>query len=1155
MGPRTISLTVLVFFIQSFAVADLSERTSLGLEGCAVVSADINSDASLVLLGCSGPHGLYYSLNFGDTWIFAEGGDYSAGSASDLAITANGAYASISSKLYKSSLPTDSNSWTPDWQEVEGIEDMSNPYLYKSTDRYLIISNIGTSIKVFDSQTDEIVQTFATPDDQSGANLAIGTDHVYLIIRVGQTASLYRADFNPSTATLSGTWEDISAQLPAASNFWNLFYAGDSDKLYVGVRTAGEEVVDNLYVSENNGDSFTQTSVSSVPNSACFADDVYIIGTRISLNDGLSWSILSDPETEGDVRFEDTACLIDPQDSNRAMVATNRGLAKTSNLLSGVDSTWTEAVSGLEAVVVYSLSQSQQNADRVLLGTSGGLAFTDDFTSDSPSWVFPICPGNDCVGGRNVLIDPLDDSIAYYGSGNIRKGTIDTSGDALSISWEDFSPTPGNLWFLSAMRSYSFIPDKLFCSYWRVEGETNGGVYWYDKSDGTEHHSTDSDVDGKPISAFIALSENVMFASVAGFSDNPTAESRALVKSTDGGLTWEEITDEAFSDTIYVYDFAYDEENDILYAASQQDPFEEGVPAEQVSGTVYSLSSALTGTGAWQRPENNFPDQNGGTQGTYSFTSVEVDPYTGYVYASAQNMLWRSLDNGLTWALFYVGLDSETTSVLHFDVSPETEGSVHIQSDISRLTQGANTGIYELSLNVSQNNSIASPLYMPWNGFLSMVNILELVNKGQQVLPISVTMYDNDGNGAQPLNINIPASGQYDLVLNDLENFSIDSYGIVKIEWEGNDLDGRLAFYRANQTASSSGDAYDFAFMLSFENPITGESNLAFNTYNPSTNLSDSDNLVVNWLSIINLDAQNEKVWTVKRYNQEGVEIFTSEVRVPPLGRMDVDGGHESGANIVGFNKITPVDPSASYLAFIVRYGLNDNNGFDFAFPLLASRSEETTQWAPVSSGAGGVNWIELVNVSGAQETVVLDVFDNQGNDLFSGGLEITLAPYKQQHVNASALLSAGNSGAARIVYSNANAIMAQSMFYFLDSSGSIDTAYGKQFVGAASGTFTGSWNLFLGMYNWLRIYNTTDSSQSVLLNVYNNGETMTTSIPLAAKNGIDLGLHEINTYDTSLDSYGQLSVAGSGLITEVLRLRPNSLTGIDFAAPTKMRP
>jgi len=76
--------------------------------------------------------------------------------------------------------------------------------------------------------------------------------------------------------------------------------------------------------------------------------------------------------------------------------------------------------------------------------------------------------------------------------------------------------------------------------------------------------------------------------------------------------------------------------------------------------------------------------------------------------------------------------------------------------------------------------ALTSPVYSFWNGFLDMINILELVNNGSEYLSVAVSFYDSSGSiNGDRRNINIAPGSQFDLILNSLEGFTVSAYGTV----------------------------------------------------------------------------------------------------------------------------------------------------------------------------------------------------------------------------------------------------------------------------------------------------------------------------------------------------------------------------------------
>ena len=89
-------------------------------------------------------------------------------------------------------------------------------------------------------------------------------------------------------------------------------------------------------------------------------------------------------------------------------------------------------------------------------------------------------------------------------------------------------------------------------------------------------------------------------------------------------------------------------------------------------------------------------------------------------------------------------------------------------------------------------------------------------------------------------------------------------------------------------------------------------------------------------------------------YTENGVLLNTTEVSIPALGRRDLDGGHSNpGPNQFGLNEIVPEDPTAPYVAQLIRYGTNSQGGYDFAFPLVATSNNAQSTLVPVTTRFG----------------------------------------------------------------------------------------------------------------------------------------------------------------------------------------------------------
>ena len=1094
------------------AIAQEAVRESLELYGARITDISSTPDGSTLFATAEGPYGIFYTTTFGSSWSLGLGGDYEAGSGKYVVANATNAYAILGNQLYKTEVATPTS-----WSEVS-ITGMMNPQTLTLVGNFLVIGANDGNIYVYDVANEALVDTESLPSgniNRVAISTASGHEFIYAEIGTGNTPTYHRNTFDNSTGDIgSAAWTTVTPSGVTSGKFAGLAVDPDG-RVYVSTFNAGNSE-DGVYRSSDDGATYTRILTPTNAADSAFNGMTYLVGGFISTDGGTTFTQL--PTVTGEttpLHLSPNVVFLDPSDDTKAMRTADVGIAKTENFKDS-PSTWSAANTGLEGVQVEEMAQFESNKDVVFLATNQQCALTNNFLSESPTWVHPILPGGDGSGCRGAALDVNDNTTIYAATSRLYKGTLDVSGSTPSVdSWQlidDLTTETGRQFTnVTTVKTYSFLPTTLIAGYAQNEGGIDGKLIMYDLSDSFAE-TAPTELDGKPISAFEAISSTVFFVGVGVFQDTPDAANRGIYQSTDGGSTWSQMTDSDISSTENVSEFAYDSAQDILYAATD-------------SNGVLKLETATSGTD-WETT-TALSMSNG------AVTAIAVDPTTGTVYAAQGNNVYRSDDEGDTWTTYYSGLTDEQTAELFFD----------------DLVQGSNTGFY--ALEDANDTEIASPLYTVWSGFLGMNNVLELVNKGNTTLTATVTLYDITGAVAGTQSgISIASKGQQDVLVNLIGGFTSNSYGIVKVEFSGS-LDGRMAYYRNDASSTISGDDYEFAYAVPFTNSVSGVTNVGFNTNQPSLNPSDANFEVHNWLSIINL-ADATKTYVVTRYAQDGSVIGSDTVVVNSFGRFDIDGGHlNPGAGFVGFLKITPQDSSAQYLALLTRYG-NSATGFDFAFPLIAKAGGGTEQWVSISSGGGAQNWVEVINTSASPEEITLTFYDNSSSNTPTT-MTVNLGAYGQYHVEASALLPTNSSGAVRIASQNSGRLIAQSMYYFRESSGSINAMYGKQADLKSAGGVSGSYNLFLGMYNWFRVFNATASSQTFNLEVHGSGDTPTSiSVTLGAYAGTDLGLHENSTYGTMENSYGAVNTTGSGLVSEVLRIKPDGNGNIDFAFPTE---
>ena len=441
--------------------------------------------------------------------------------------------------------------------------------------------------------------------------------------------------------------------------------------------------------------------------------------------------------------------------------------------------------------------------------------------------------------------------------------------------------------------------------------------------------------------------------------------------------------------------------------------------------------------------------------------------------------------------------------------------------------------------------------YGLWNGFLRMVNILELENTSSSAAAADIYLVTSSGVPASRLSINIPANSKQDVILNELPGFVADAYGVVKVVGS---LGGRIFYYRPKGSAFSD---FEFAFGVALQEAMTTSSFVNFNTNQPSLAAEDQGNLVANWLSVVNFSA-TQKSFTVLKYDQSGAVIASTSIRVDPYGRVDLDGGHVvPGPASVGLIEVIPED-GGEYIAQLMRYGYAKDGGFDFAFPLNALAASGQATAVPLSTMSESQNWLELSNTSNVHSVFNLDFYNQQGE--LSSNQIIALDSRAQRHFNVNSIIGDSGIGHVLITPESSGSSIAASMYYFRStSSGKVLSMYGSCARTPFSRAELGTYNLFLEMSNYLKLSNAGTSSASIELVVLSgSSEIGRTSIDLLAHTSIDVPLHDSARFGTTKDTYGTVNItpqAGTSVIGEILRLRYAS-TGADleYVAPTDLR-
>jgi hypothetical protein len=348
--------------------------------------------------------------------------------------------------------------------------------------------------------------------------------------------------------------------------------------------------------------------------------------------------------------------------------------------------------------------------------------------------------------------------------------------------------------------------------------------------------------------------------------------------------------------------------------------------------------------------------------------------------------------------------------------------------------------------------------------------------------------------------------------------------------------------YYSNSSASG-----DVTHSVPLTTGITGTSYAPFNTYQPSGNAADFGALVANWLAIGNFEntAQN---FDIDYLDREGNPLLERTVTVQPLGRFDVQGGHEiPGARNVGLISVSPHNNYADYSAVLSRYAFNGSGSLGYAFSIAAGVGSVAEQIVPIGAVGTALHAIELANLSDSANDTRLSLYNHSGTLIRT--IVMTLPAKSQRHYVFSEL----DLGSA--IVDPSSSVFIGGAIYYKDGTGAISAAEYSPGVESLGSKHNGSFNVFLGMHNWLRLLNASDQRITVTLNTTAADNTPVAQIHEVAPHGRrDIPIHQLigsNAYGPvtlTTDNAGELSA-------QMLRTTISAGgTSIETSCPTTVR-
>ena len=437
-----------------------------------------------------------------------------------------------------------------------------------------------------------------------------------------QTRTLYVLDVATQTVTAtsqSGNYAWVGAK-PTDNNF--IVIAGADGALYT---TTGA-----------NG---TWQTLTAEP----ITGEVNIIGDRIYLGDKYTDNLGG---TVTNLVVTANQLAVDPNNTEVMVVGSGTGV----QLSTDGGETWSEDAksNGLLGVTVNDITQSD-NKKNVWLAAQGGLAHSNNFLSDSPTWEYPILPDQASSDIECVWIDPDNTDHIVAGASNLFVST--NGGDAWQVATGIESLT-------GTFTDVVSDGDTLYAAFSEQQG-----------SDGTLYTSTDggstwSDVTGldAPANDLAVLSNGTVVVGTGyEFSDDTTQHGVFLYD----GSTWEQVstgTDQSVTSVVVVGETVFasgigDSNGKLLRSTDNGVTWEDitanGLPSDAYFHSV-TAADANTIYAATGRPAG-----------------------TSYVY--------KSTDAGESWSLLYTGLVDEEFNEMLFD-GLTTGTTIGLQSLYSKAT-------------------------------------------------------------------------------------------------------------------------------------------------------------------------------------------------------------------------------------------------------------------------------------------------------------------------------------------------------------------------------------------------------------------------------------------------------------------------------------
>ncbi len=459
------------------------------------------------------------------------------------------------------------------------------------------------------------------------------------------------------------TWTWLTNGLPPANEVTRASLAispSNSQVLYAAINgnRPGSKTLDTnrVYRSANAG--ATWTVLPSVGDSEDFGGNqgwynnviavdpnnpntVYVGGIDFwkSTDGGQTWTNLTNGYghyTGKNIHVDQHAISFAGGSSSTFYIGNDGGVWKTTD--GGTD--FTNCNTNLQTIQFYDIAADQNNSNVAIGGAQDNG--TEMNTQPSLTW-------NEVYGGDGgyVLFDPTNPKIVYteYVNGAIQK-SVDGG-----KNWNQIFNQTG-YW----LTPYVMDPQNdnvLYTATSKVYKSTDGGSNWTAISADLESSS-----DLVTTMSISPVEDTVIYAGISGYRGGDTPNSNYLFVTKDGGTTWTNITANLPDSTNFCRVTADPTHKGVAYLAvlvGAQGTYSPHVLRTMDYGTTWT-AIASTSNGFARVPTK----------------VVCVDSLNGYIYAGTYAGVYRSTDNGATWAIYGNGLPNAVVDGMAIQYSTNT---------------------------------------------------------------------------------------------------------------------------------------------------------------------------------------------------------------------------------------------------------------------------------------------------------------------------------------------------------------------------------------------------------------------------------------------------------------------------------------------------